>query len=83
MAAQSSINSNACLKVRNALLLDLRRRPGPRQGRNPFFEHGIVTAATHEIDPKRTIAALDCVTAPASAEPCPARTAVPFLGRRD
>ena len=32
---------------------------------DPFVVQGIVTAETHEIDAKRTIAALDFVTAPA------------------
>jgi hypothetical protein len=32
---------------------------------DPFVVQGIVTVETHEIDPKRTIAALDFVRAPA------------------
>jgi uncharacterized protein YciI len=32
---------------------------------DPFVQQGIVTAETHEIDPKRTVAALDFLKAPA------------------
>jgi uncharacterized protein YciI len=32
---------------------------------DPFVLHGVVTAETHEIDPKRTVPALDIVKAPA------------------
>lgn len=32
---------------------------------DPFVVQGIVTAETHEIDPKRTVAALDFLKAPA------------------
>lgn len=32
---------------------------------DPFVVQGIVTAETHEIDPKRTVSALDFVKAPA------------------
>jgi len=32
---------------------------------DPFVEQGIVVAETYQIDPKRTVAALDFLTAPA------------------